>query len=406
MERTMTIGDFVTEAALFDISKENFEFVKECGELQLMEIYAESVDYVTENAEELSDNELGMLVTEAAASKEGIGDKIKGKAKKLWDWIVRLCKKVASAIASFFGKLTRVFPKKRTEKIARLETACSNITEALAKAKKKDEKAPIVDAINSAISSVLAANEQNKEAAGEVAAAFTCSRYPNVAKFLKAVAGLDGVDKDQARRAIGIMISSIDDEVTVSIPEMTVVNEEMTEMVVKAFNKLGIKKDQARPSERVVKSVVAEAKEGIAKINRAKVKFVKTKVNMSDEALTAKANEMQEMEATIKKYLKEIEEAIQKAKIGGVSNDSEALKKMEGETEYKHEETATKKGIKNQTTFTSTNQYSIVLATLRDLITLWQTSVASTINTYNNLQKVVMTNVDAIETLVNAVQKA
>lgn len=406
MERTMTIGDFVTEAALFDISKENFEFVKECGELQLMEIYAESVDYVTENAEELSDNELGMLVTEAAASKEGIGDKIKGKAKKLWDLIVRLCKKVASAIASFFGKLTRVFPKKRTEKIARLETACSNITEALAKAKKKDEKAPIVDAINKAIGSVLSANEQNKEAAGEVAAAFTCSRYPNVAKFLKAIGGLDGVDKEQARRAIGIMISSIDDEVTVSIPEMTVINEEITELVVKAFSKLAAKKGQTRVSDQVAKKVMAEVKDGIAKINKAKVKFVKTKVSMGDEALMAKANELKEMEEKIKGYLADIENAIADAEAAPSNNDSKKINKMEGTEVGGQTAFKTKNAMGVVSVAVTTNKYAIALQTLQELLVAWQRSTATTIDTYNTLQKVVMTNIDAIETLVNAVQKA
>ena len=119
VKTTMTLGDFIKEATVYEHSKEYFDMVKECGELTLIGMYLDSYDYMKESAEfgeevPASVSAMFMEATEEDKDKKDtkvddakIGEVKKGFLKRIWNGIVRIFKKILvpfKAIGAFFSK--------------------------------------------------------------------------------------------------------------------------------------------------------------------------------------------------------------------------------------------------------------------------------------------------------------
>jgi len=116
-----TIADFVAEAEIYQYSKECFETLKECGEIELMTMYAQAADYLSENTAfpaELLDT----LIVEAAEIQPELKEKMKNHAGKIIKKVVRLASLTGRAIFFFFKNVLKVFNDERNnrEKIIRL----------------------------------------------------------------------------------------------------------------------------------------------------------------------------------------------------------------------------------------------------------------------------------------------
>lgn len=119
VKTTMTLGDFIKEAAVYEHSKEYFDMVKECGELTLIGMYLDSYDYMRESVEfgeevPASVSAMFMEATEEDKDKKDtkvddakVGEVKKGFLKRIWNGIVRIFKKILvpfKAIGAFFSK--------------------------------------------------------------------------------------------------------------------------------------------------------------------------------------------------------------------------------------------------------------------------------------------------------------
>ena len=119
VKTTMTLGDFIKEATVYEHSKEYFDMVKECGELTLIGMYLDSYDYMKESAEfgeevPTSVSAMFMEATEEDKDKKDakvddakVGEVKKGFFKRIWAGIVRIFKKILvpfKAIGAFFSK--------------------------------------------------------------------------------------------------------------------------------------------------------------------------------------------------------------------------------------------------------------------------------------------------------------
>ena len=170
---TMTLGDFVKEAAAYPHSKEYFELVKESGELTLMAMYLDSYDYMKEAVEfgEEVPSSVCMMFTEAAegdAEKaEPVVDDAKagevkeGFFKRIWDGIVRIFKQILvpfDALRAFFRRLRKKFAVNSTKMVRQFK---ANAEKAYEGAKEMPGK--MKDAALEAKDKVLGNNNENDE---------------------------------------------------------------------------------------------------------------------------------------------------------------------------------------------------------------------------------------------------
>jgi len=103
----MTLAEYVVESENYFYSKEYFELVRECGELNLMAIYAEGTDYLAENADTLSSEAMDMLLVEAGDEdkKTEVFNAGENKGKGLLKRIVGIIKTAFNAVKGFFRRI-------------------------------------------------------------------------------------------------------------------------------------------------------------------------------------------------------------------------------------------------------------------------------------------------------------
>lgn len=116
-----TFNDFMLECATYEYSKENYELMKECSELVLMEQYIENQRFYVENVAELTTEATfteGYFAESVSDEKiqaitESFGEKI-GKAA---DTIIKGIKNLIARIVKFFRSLSAKFSNTSKEGI-------------------------------------------------------------------------------------------------------------------------------------------------------------------------------------------------------------------------------------------------------------------------------------------------
>lgn len=112
----MTFKDFIKECDAFKYSKENYELMKECAELDLLNKLIDNQDYLSENEDILFGDEA--VITESyfqesmdEDSKDNLKDKAMKKAKKIWDTIKRGFVRLIIRLGTFLSKLQDKYKK-------------------------------------------------------------------------------------------------------------------------------------------------------------------------------------------------------------------------------------------------------------------------------------------------------
>lgn len=110
MECTLTFGDFIKEAEMFQYSQENFNLIKEASELNLMALYIENQSFMIDNKENIETMTEGFLMESASENdyesvlheyqeKAAIfGKNIAERFKKIWVTFVSFLKKMLSKV--------------------------------------------------------------------------------------------------------------------------------------------------------------------------------------------------------------------------------------------------------------------------------------------------------------------
>ena len=128
MKENITFGEYIQECELFEYSKEYFDLVKEAGEITLMEIYLDSQDFMTENAESLPDEVKTTLLCESATYNESMVQAYEEKAGDFFGKIGNFFKSVGNALLSFLKRIANVFTGSQDKKIADLEASLSGLS--------------------------------------------------------------------------------------------------------------------------------------------------------------------------------------------------------------------------------------------------------------------------------------
>lgn len=125
-----TFNDFVAECASYPYSKENYELMKECSELVLIEQYVENQAYYAENVLEM-DGEIsfteGYFIESASSERlEAITESFGEKISKVASTIANGFKRVIAGFINFFKKIGAKYSdssKKSSEYYKKLKAA-------------------------------------------------------------------------------------------------------------------------------------------------------------------------------------------------------------------------------------------------------------------------------------------
>lgn len=110
MEGTLTFGDFIKEAEMFQYSQENFNLIKEASELNLMALYIENQSFMIDNKENIETMTEGFLMESASENayesvlqeyqeKAGtFGKNIAERFKRIWVTFVAFLKKMLAKV--------------------------------------------------------------------------------------------------------------------------------------------------------------------------------------------------------------------------------------------------------------------------------------------------------------------
>jgi hypothetical protein len=138
---TITLAEYLTDSEIWPFSRERFELLRECGELTLMEAYAEAEDYIAENADSLTDETLGLLITEAGnrpstidkladyLSSPGMAAKLAEKKYGVGTQVFELLRTISQANVTFADKAYARFMGNRKDKIIALNTEAEKLLE-------------------------------------------------------------------------------------------------------------------------------------------------------------------------------------------------------------------------------------------------------------------------------------
>lgn len=126
----MTLADFITESKIYPHSKEYYELIKECNQLELMEMYATTADFIVENASEFQEDQLSAVFVESAdkATTDKLKDGMKEKTSKIGTGIDKLWQIIKRAIASFARIIIKWWTGTHAERIKRIEALVISIT--------------------------------------------------------------------------------------------------------------------------------------------------------------------------------------------------------------------------------------------------------------------------------------
>jgi len=116
----MTFNEFILECENYQYSQENYNFMKECFEAQMLAKYISNQNYLSENYEDLVED--GMFAESYfgesvdADTYENLNEKFTEKIKDLGKQIGKILKQVWNAIVTFFTKAKKKFDKFVTPK--------------------------------------------------------------------------------------------------------------------------------------------------------------------------------------------------------------------------------------------------------------------------------------------------
>lgn len=147
-----TFNDFVAECTAFDHSRENYELMKECAEITLMEQYISDQTFMVENVAELTTNtftesyfseavdaEKITSITEAMeAKKDGLFKKIFEGLKKIWDKFVKFIVKFTTKLISTNVENQKVLAKLKEKELSKKDAG--EIAKAINEAMSSNEK--------------------------------------------------------------------------------------------------------------------------------------------------------------------------------------------------------------------------------------------------------------------------
>ena len=115
----MTVGQFLKECSNYEYSKERYDLMKECSELQLMEEFILDQKYMKENvmnddyySESVDDESLVLL-------QESFKEKIMILRKKIMIKIILLIQKLMNTLSKFIKKLAERSEERRVGKECR-----------------------------------------------------------------------------------------------------------------------------------------------------------------------------------------------------------------------------------------------------------------------------------------------
>jgi len=103
-DKVMTIREFVCDAEDFQYTKEYYDFVKECYELELMEMYMDSKEFLEENVDMDSDRKV-LFLSESTEIDEPFMEKVSEKIGNLFGSIARVFKNIFKALITVLKKL-------------------------------------------------------------------------------------------------------------------------------------------------------------------------------------------------------------------------------------------------------------------------------------------------------------
>jgi hypothetical protein len=109
-----TFRDFIVECELYPHSRENFEFMKECSEIEISEKFIHDQMFLAENKEAFTGSD---IVFEESYFQESVDDtslevlteKFNGKVKNLVTKMISKILKIFKAFSNFFGKIGNKF---------------------------------------------------------------------------------------------------------------------------------------------------------------------------------------------------------------------------------------------------------------------------------------------------------
>lgn len=137
MDKEMTLRDFVTEAEVFQHSKTYYDMIKEAGEIELMAIYIEADQFISENPELLTE-QVEMVSTmfgeatttedkasQVDAVKKSFGSKVKSALLKVLSFIMKPFKALWKMITTVYNNSMKSIKNKMSLKD--LETRLNGI---------------------------------------------------------------------------------------------------------------------------------------------------------------------------------------------------------------------------------------------------------------------------------------
>jgi hypothetical protein len=140
------ISDYLAECEIWPYSRECFKLLRECGELVLIEAYAEAENYIAENADSLTGDTLDLLIAEAGGlssaadklidrltSSPKIAAKLAEKRYGVGTQVFDLLRMIGNANLTFWGKFAADFTEKRKDRIAALNAEALKLSEQTAK---------------------------------------------------------------------------------------------------------------------------------------------------------------------------------------------------------------------------------------------------------------------------------
>jgi hypothetical protein len=112
MDKAYTYADFITESMNYQHSQEYYGFMKEMAEIELMESYLTTQQFLLEEATEYSFTEGYLVETgDAEPVKTKLGEKVKNILKKIWEGLKKAWSVFINFMKSIPGKVKGLFDK-------------------------------------------------------------------------------------------------------------------------------------------------------------------------------------------------------------------------------------------------------------------------------------------------------
>ena len=290
----MTFGEVITETSYIEFSHEYFDIIKEAHEIELMELYIESYDFLRENIDTIDEDSKKNFMCEAedADKAESLKSQYESKSLQTIDKIANGIKRLWATVIAFWKRILNVFTgayNKRMEVLsAKLKEAGAKIDEQKAKLAANGEE--FVKKVNSII----------EEFDFQVALTESKVAKSAPAQFLRKMA--DVAETPILKARYKMLSALIEEEVKVFIPSNVVNLPDVMRKVQKFIN------SGSNMSQASINNLAATLDKEISNIKNKDTKIKSTRI-ISNDKLNAELESFEKFQKDLDIFVSKVKES-------------------------------------------------------------------------------------------------